>query len=162
MSKANVSRAGDDAATAATVPPADSTPAPAMVLLVEDESDIASVMAEALEDEGYRVTRAASGTAALSLLPQVQPDLIVLDLMLPDVDGLILCSDVRARTSAPILICSASQRQRDRVLSLRLGGNAFLAKPFDLDDLLARVDALICRSLSRSTASAPAPRPPAA
>ena len=116
------------------------------VLLVEDDATVAEVVVELLEGEGYDVTSAAAGRTAELLVGEVRPDLVLMDLILPDIDGLLLCSQLRARTSAPIVVLSGSKRHRDRVLSLRLGADDFIAKPFDLNELVARVAAVLRRS----------------
>ena len=78
-----------------------------------------------------------------SIVDQAETDLIVLDIVLPDEDGLVLCSVLKNMADAPILICSGTQRRRDEFLSLKLGADDFIAKPFDVYDLLARVEVLL-------------------
>jgi DNA-binding response OmpR family regulator len=104
------------------------------------------MMTDVLESAGYVVREAATGMAARGLVEQLQPDLIVLDLVLPDEDGLVLCSVLKQVVEAPILICSGTQRRRDEFLSLKLGADDFIAKPFDVYDLLARVEVLLRRA----------------
>jgi DNA-binding response OmpR family regulator len=118
----------------------------AMILVVEDDPETARSLAKALISSGYRVRIAETGSQARSTIHQVRPDLILLDLMLPDTDGLVLAAAFKALTNAPIIICSARQEQIDRVLGLKLGADDFIAKPFDLDDLEARVDAVLRRA----------------
>lgn len=119
----------------------------ALILLVEDDPDLARVLSRALERSGYRVTTAATGSEARSIISeQVHPDLIILDLMLPDTDGLVLTGALKALTSAPIIICSARQEQVDRVLGLKLGADDFVAKPFELEELEARIEAVLRRA----------------
>jgi DNA-binding response OmpR family regulator len=105
----------------------------AMVLLVEDDPVTARSLTKALESSGYRVTTAGTGSEARSIIEQVRPDLILLDLMLPDTDGLILIAAFKVLTDAPIIICSGRQEQVDRVLGLKLGADDFIAKPFELE-----------------------------
>jgi DNA-binding response OmpR family regulator len=112
-----------------------------VALVIEDDPAVAQLLVDVLCVEAYNVTCVTSAAAAKALLREVQPDLIILDLMLPDGDGLILCSDLKSRTAAPIIVCSASNRKRDSVLALRLGADDFIAKPFDVDELLTRIDA---------------------
>ena len=119
------------------------------ILLVEDDPGVAMTLTDVLESEGYGVTHAPDGSTAKSKLDEVNPDLIILDLMLPDSDGLVLCSDLKARSEAPIIICSATSRKRDAVLGFKLGADDFVAKPFHVDELLTRVQAAIRRSISR-------------
>jgi DNA-binding response OmpR family regulator len=118
----------------------------ATILLVEDDAETARSLCRALESSGYRVTIAETGSEARSLLEHVRPDLIMLDLMLPDTDGLVLTTTLKALTNAPIIICSARQEQVDRVLGLKLGADDFIAKPFELDELEARIEAVLRRA----------------
>src|SRR5438270_9367621 len=129
------------------------------ILLVEDDPDTARSLTKALESSGYRVTAVDTGTEARSIIEHVQPDLILLDLMLPDTDGLVLTTALKTLTRAPIIICSARQEQVDRVLGLKLGADDFVAKPFDLDELEARVEAALRRVRARQPAKAPQRRP---
>jgi DNA-binding response OmpR family regulator len=121
----------------------------ATILLVEDDAAIAFMLTDVLESTGYRVREAATGAAARALVDQLQPDLIILDLVLPDEDGLVLCSVLKNMADVPILICSGTQRRRDAFLSLKLGADDFIAKPFDVYDLLARVEVLLRRAAQR-------------
>jgi DNA-binding response OmpR family regulator len=116
------------------------------ILLVEDDPDTARSLSKALESGGYRVACAETGNEARALIEHVQPDLILLDLMLPDTDGLVLTTALKGLTRAPIIICSARQEQVDRVLGLKLGADDFVAKPFDLDELEARIEAVLRRA----------------
>jgi DNA-binding response OmpR family regulator len=113
------------------------------IMVVDDDVVIAGTLETVLELAGYRVRIAPTGSAACALLPRLRPDLIILDLMLPDTDGLVLTTTLKALTDAPIIICSARHGQVDRVLGLRLGAADFVAKPFDLDDLQARIEAVL-------------------
>jgi DNA-binding response OmpR family regulator len=115
----------------------------ATIMVVEDDVIIGRTLATALELAGYRVRVAATGRAACDLQPRIRPDLIILDLMLPDMDGLALTSTLKAATDAPIIICSARHGEVDRALGLRLGAADFVAKPFDLDDFQARIEAVM-------------------
>ena len=129
-------------------------PIPATIMLVEDDVATERTISRALETSGYRVVVAGTGAEARALLQEVQPDLIILDLMLPDTDGLVLTTSFKALTDSAILICSARQEQVDRVLGLKLGAADFVAKPFDLDELEARIEAILRRvARSRETAS---------
>jgi two-component system alkaline phosphatase synthesis response regulator PhoP len=116
------------------------------ILLVEDDAAIAYLMTDVLESAGYQVREAATGAAARVMVGQRRPDLIILDLVLPDEDGLVLCSMLKNEANVPILICSGTQRRRDAFLSLKLGADDFIAKPFDVYDLLARVEVLLRRA----------------
>lgn len=126
------------------------------ILLVEDDPDTARSLTKALESSGYRVTAVDTGAEARSIIEHVRPDLILLDLMLPDTDGLVLTTALKNLTTAPIIICSARQEQVDRVLGLKLGADDFVAKPFDLDELEARIEAVLRRAARvRETPAAP-------
>ena len=116
------------------------------ILVVEDDQDIVDLLAEGLEPAGYRVHHAPGAAAALAALERVMPDVILLDLSLPDGDGLVLCGDLKARSTAPVVVCSASADRRDPVLSLRLGADDFVAKPFNVPELEARLTAVIRRA----------------
>src|SRR5919202_642078 len=120
--------------------------ATAKILLVEDDLSIANVLVELLEGEGYRVWHAQDAAAAEELLGEARPDLVLLDIMLPDTDGLVLCSELRARWPAPVVLLSATQRKSDPIIGLRLGADDFIAKPFDARELLARIEAILRRA----------------
>ena len=122
------------------------------ILLVEDDEAIARMLTDVLESAGYQVREAPTGAAARALVEQVRPDLIILDLVLPDEDGLVLCSVLKNMANVPILICSGTHRRRDAFLSLKLGADDFIAKPFDIYDLLARVEVLLRRAAQHHAA----------
>src|SRR4051794_22054235 len=100
-------------------------------------------MTDALDSSGYRVRHAATGCEATALLTRTTPDLIVLDLMLPDVDGLVLCSRLKQMAPTPIVICSATAQKRDAILGLKLGADDFIGKPVDIYELEARLEAVL-------------------
>lgn len=130
------------------------------VLIVEDEPGIAGFVRRGLLFEGYTVDVAADGRAALTALRDTPPDLVVLDIMLPEVDGIEITRRVRAAETAegrppvPILMLTARDEVPDRVAGLEAGADDYLVKPFDFDELLARVRALLRRSVS-ATGTAP-------
>jgi DNA-binding response OmpR family regulator len=101
---------------------------------------------DALEGADYRVWHASDGGESRALVERAHPDLILLDLFLPDVDGLVLCSMLKSIADVPIVICSASSRRSDPVLSLKLGADDFVRQPFDVEDLLARIEAVLRRA----------------
>jgi two-component system response regulator MtrA len=127
----------------------------ATILLIEDDDAIAESVAEVLESAGYRTIRADSGLAAKAALERARPDLIILDLILPDVDGLLLCSELKSLADVPIIVASATGRKRDTVLSLKLGADDFVSKPFDIFELQARVEAQLRRAHQRAGQTAP-------
>src|SRR5947209_20383097 len=108
----------------------------ASILVVEDDPAVARVLVEGLELADYRVWHAVDGHDARGQIGRVRPDLILLDLMLPDIDGLVLCSLLKSVADVPTIICSGSSRRSDPILSLKLGADDFVKKPFELDDLL--------------------------
>ena len=131
------------------------------VLLVEDDADIAEIVALHLRDEGYEVERAADGTEGLRLLEQQRWDALVLDLMLPGIDGLEICRRARSMERyTPIIITSARSSEVHRVLGLEIGADDYLAKPFSVVELVARVRALLRRvdALARAPTAAGAVR----
>ena len=116
------------------------------ILIVEDDVHIANLLRMHLRDEGYEVTHAASGDEGVRLLESGQWDALVLDLMLPGVDGLEICRRARAMTRyTPIIITSARASELHRILGLELGADDYLAKPFSMLELVARVKALLRR-----------------
>ncbi len=125
-----------------------------VVLLVEDDPRAAETLTDVLEAAGYLVWQAENAADARALLEQRWPDLVILDIGLPDVDGLVLCSSLRAVADVPIIICSGTGQQRDRTLALKLGADDFIAKPFDIYELQARVEAVMRRA-RRGAAAAP-------
>jgi two-component system KDP operon response regulator KdpE len=116
------------------------------VLIVDDEEAIRRSLARALSARGYRVEAAADGVEALEVAGSFGPDLIVLDLNMPRLDGLSVCREIRSRSSVPILVLSVREDERDKVAALDLGADDYLTKPFGIDELLARVRALLRRS----------------
>jgi DNA-binding response OmpR family regulator len=112
-----------------------------------------------LEASGYHVCSVERGSEVKAAIEAVQPDLILLDLMLPDADGLVLTPALRGLSNVPVIICSSRQAQADRVLGLRLGADDFVAKPFDIDELEARIAAVLRRA-SRAQHSSATPTDP--
>ena len=120
------------------------------VLVVDDEARIREVVQYALEREGYRVSAVDDGGKAVDALARGAFDLVVLDVMLPGVDGLEVCRRVRATSKVPILFLSARSDEIDRVLGLELGGDDYLVKPFSPRELVARVKAVLRRAETKS------------
>jgi two-component system response regulator MprA len=122
------------------------------VLVVDDEPDVRSSLEGGLTFEGYDVTTAADGGRALGLLAERLPDLVVLDVMMPHVDGLEVCRRIRAKGyDVPVLLLTARDATVDRVEGLDAGADDYLVKPFALEELLARLRALLRRSSGRTT-----------
>jgi two-component system alkaline phosphatase synthesis response regulator PhoP len=120
------------------------------ILLVEDEIELARVIARELANAGYRVIHVADGAAALRSLAQEPPDLVVLDWMLPQVDGLEVLRRLRGSSSVPVLMLTARSQEVDRVIGLELGADDYLTKPFGMRELLARIRAVL-RRVEKST-----------
>lgn len=119
---------------------------PYRILIVEDEESLASMLKLNLEMEGYHVVHVADGISAIEKLRHQAFDLAILDVMIPEMDGLTVCQTVRIEGNrTPILFLSAKGSGKDKVEGLKLGGDDYLAKPFDLEELLLRVSKLIKR-----------------
>jgi two-component system, OmpR family, KDP operon response regulator KdpE len=116
------------------------------VLVVDDEHSIRRAVGRALTARGYDVQLANDGEEALSVAAAFQPDLVVLDLNLPALDGLSVCRQLRLWSSVPILVLSVREDEADKVAALDLGADDYLTKPFGIDELLARVRALLRRA----------------
>ncbi len=117
------------------------------VLVVEDEEPMRMALEDILKADGYRVLTARDGQAGLALAIEEKPDLILLDVMMPKLDGLALCAELRRLTIAvPVLMLTARGQVEDRVAGLDTGADDYLVKPFSTDELLARVRALLRRS----------------
>ena len=116
------------------------------ILIVEDEDAIAIPLAEGLEREGFDVERVATGGAALAA---GEPDLVLLDLRLPDMDGLDVCRELRSRSQVPIIVVTAKGEEVDRVVGLEVGADDYVVKPFGLRELVARIRAVSRRSRPR-------------
>jgi DNA-binding response OmpR family regulator len=124
------------------------------VLLVEDESDIVAPLVRTLEREGYAVDLAGTGRDAITVATHENPDLVILDLGLPDMDGLDVCRGLRdAGYEGAVLMLTARTRELDRVAGLDSGADDYLAKPFGLAELLARLRALLRRTTVRAAAA---------
>jgi DNA-binding response OmpR family regulator len=121
---------------------------PDRILVVEDEAIVAEVVERFLRREGYETMVVGDGREALSALGNFIPDLIVLDLMLPEVDGLEVCRQVRSRGETPIIMLTARGEETDKVLGLGLGADDYVTKPFSPRELAARVQAVLRRAKS--------------
>src|SRR5436190_5177611 len=124
----------------------------ARVLLVEDDARLATMVADYLGEAGFRVVVAATGKAATQAIGTEGFDLVILDLMLPDADGLDLCRSIRARSDIPVLMLTARGDPLDRVVGLELGADDYLPKPFEPRELLARLKAILRRGAGGGTA----------
>jgi two-component system OmpR family response regulator len=116
------------------------------ILVVDDDAHIRDVVQYALERESFRVVTAADGSAALDRLRQGDVDLVVLDVLMPELDGLSVCRRIRASSPLPIIFLSSRGEEVDRILGLELGGDDYVAKPFSPRELATRVKAVLRRS----------------
>jgi DNA-binding response OmpR family regulator len=116
------------------------------VLLVEDEENLASLVGAYLEQEGYRVIPVGTGAEALKAIDAEPVRLVVLDLNLPDMDGLDVCRQIRARSSVPVVMLTARDEERDRLAGLETGADDYIGKPFSPRELVARMKAVLRRA----------------
>ena len=116
------------------------------VLVVEDEASIASFVSLYLKNAGYEVRTAANGAEALASAQSAQPSLIVLDLMLPDLDGIEICRRIRQKSDVPILMLTARDEDVDKIIGLEVGADDYMTKPFNPRELVARVKSILRRS----------------
>jgi len=136
---------------------------PEKILVVDDEPALRETVSYNLERQGYAVLAAGDGREAIALARQEHPDLIILDLMLPGMDGLEVCRVLRQESNVPILMLTARAEEVDRVVGLEIGADDYLTKPFAMRELLARVKALLRRvRLLREEAATAAAAPDAA
>jgi DNA-binding response OmpR family regulator len=116
------------------------------ILVVEDETTLRETLVDALEAEGFRVVWAADGRQALTVFRAERPDLVLLDLMLPELSGIEVCRIIRAESGVPIVMLTAKDSELDKVVGLELGADDYVTKPFSLRELSARIRALFRRS----------------
>ena len=115
------------------------------VLIIEDEKEMAGGLKDILEFEGYEVVTAATGKEGLAALSRRDPDCIILDLMLPDLNGYEVCEQIRQKMNTPILMLTARAQDHDKIRGFKVGADDYLTKPFSVGELLARVMALLRR-----------------
>ncbi|MDE2896776.1 MAG: response regulator transcription factor, partial [Chloroflexota bacterium] len=117
----------------------------ARVLIVEDEASLARTIAYNLRRQGYDVETASDGERALDLANATRPDMVVLDLMLPGMDGFEVCRQIRRTSAVPVLMLTARDDEIDRVVGLEIGADDYMTKPFSMRELIARVKAMLRR-----------------
>ncbi len=117
----------------------------ARILVVDDEADIANLLGTVLREEGFTVRVVTDSRQAIDVFNAFHPDLVSLDIMMPSVDGISLCLQLRKETDVPILFVSAKSEPTDRVVGLRIGADDYMGKPFDNNELVARTEALLRR-----------------
>jgi DNA-binding response OmpR family regulator len=115
------------------------------ILIIEDEKEMAQGLKDILELEGYEVTTAETGKEGLQALSRRAPDCIILDLMLPDINGYQVCEQIRQKFTTPVLMLTAKAQDHDKILGFKVGTDDYLTKPFSVGELLARVSALLRR-----------------
>jgi two-component system KDP operon response regulator KdpE len=125
------------------------------ILVVDDEAQITRVLRRSLQTHGYDVRTAADGEAALDVLHDWRPDLVITDLSMPDLDGIELCRRMRAQTQLPIIVLSVKGEERTKVKALDAGADDYVTKPFGMDELLARLRAALRRAPDAPPAAAP-------
>ena len=123
------------------------------ILVIEDEKEIAKLLRYNLEKEGYSVLSARDGEEGLELARSKRPQMIILDLMLPKLDGIEVCKQIRRDSQVPIIMLTAKKEETDRVLGLELGADDYVTKPFSVRELLARVKSLFRRSIEKESGS---------
>ncbi len=116
------------------------------IVLVEDERNLSRLIAARLTEEGFSVRQRFDGPGGLKAFREAAPDCVILDIMLPGMDGLSLCREIRKTSSCPILMLTARTEEADRVIGLEIGADDYLGKPFSMRELIARVRALIRRA----------------
>ena len=119
---------------------------PARILVVDDEASVTDLLAYNLRKAGYEALIAADGREAVRLAHAANPDLILLDLMLPEVDGLEVCRELRKTSNVPIIMITARGEEIDRVVGLELGADDYVSKPFSVRELLSRIKAVLRRA----------------
>lgn len=124
------------------------------ILVVDDEAKIVDIVKAYLEREGYQVLVAYDGKSALESARKQSPDLIVLDLMLPEISGFDVCRSLRMESAVPIIMLTARDETTDKIVGLELGADDYVTKPFDPKELVSRVKAVLRRTESRRTAGA--------
>ena len=128
------------------------------VLIVDDDENIAELISLYLEKEMYDTETASDGEEALKLVDVYNPDLILLDIMLPGMDGYEVCQQIRKNRDTPVIMLSAKGEVFDKVLGLKMGADDYIVKPFDSNELVARVSAVLRRSGSSKAETEPAPQ----
>jgi DNA-binding response OmpR family regulator len=127
----------------------------ATIMVVEDDVDMSNLIRSHLEQEGHTVYQAFDGLSVLPLIAAHSPDLAILDLMLPSIDGLVVCRQIRQQYLMPIIMLTARGEEVDRVLGLEVGADDYLVKPFSIRELLARVRSILRRVVLDTTVSIP-------
>lgn len=126
-----------------------------VILLVEDEETLSKALQYSLEREGFQIKAAADGVQGLAMARQLKPDVILLDLMLPGIDGLEVCRRIRGESSTPILMLTAKADEVDKIVGLELGADDYITKPFSVRELIARIRVQLRRAEQMRAAAEP-------
>ena len=121
------------------------------VLIIEDDIDLTKIMKKFMEKEGYTVLTAENGKVGIEMFEKYKPDIVILDLMLPQIEGTEICIQIRKYSYVPIIVVSAKEEESDKLLSLGLGADDYLTKPFSMRELTARVKSHLRRFTKFST-----------
>ena len=116
------------------------------ILAVEDDRNISDLIRMYLEKEGFEVTAAFDGGTAVEKFKEIQPDLVLLDIMLPVMDGWAVCQKIREMSKTPIIMLTAKSEVLDKVTGLEMGADDYIVKPFEMKELIARINAVLRRS----------------
>ena len=127
----------------------------ASILVIDDEREIVRALQRALKAHGYTILTASSGEDAVEMVAKQHPDLLLLDLLLPGMSGLEVCRQVRAQSNVPIIVLSVKDAERDKVEALDLGADDYVAKPFGMDEVLARVRVALRRAIQPQSGAEP-------
>ena len=121
------------------------------VLIVEDDTNIAELLRLYLEKEGYAVTVAVDGGQGLSKFRSIKPDLVLLDVMMPVMDGWTVCKTIRAESQTPVIMLTAKGETEDKITGFKSGADDYITKPFEMKEVLARIEAVLRRTCSATT-----------
>src|SRR5690625_5078813 len=124
-----------------------------IIMVIDDEAQMRKMIRTFLEKDGYKVVEATDGTDALSLLPKVKPHLLILDVMMPFMDGFTFAKEIKAKSSIPLIFLSAKGEEWDKVHGLKLGGDDYIVKPFMPEELLARIESVLRRTYHNKVVS---------
>ena len=126
------------------------------VLIIEDDSNIAELIRLYLEKDGFRVTISADGKSGYDTFLKINPNIVLLDIMLPEMDGWTVCREIRKTSKTPIIMLTAKDETIDKITGLELGADDYISKPFDMKEVIARIHAVLRRSdVQDETSSAP-------
>ena len=130
------------------------------VLIIDDDADTRDIVRQVLQQEAYTVTECSDGRIAVQKFREHRPDLVLLDVLMPGLDGINICLTIREESDVPIIFLSAKGEATDKAIGLRIGADDYLSKPFDMDELVARIRALLRRSRRRAPEQAQANQGP--